>query len=109
MIQHRELAEGRWKEMSLLEQLSNIGSEVERALLWTSKTNPKYATKSFERALELIDLSFESNRSFSQLKELARTRELLVDYFSGTNEYQSSEEFWRKYFLHFTLALRKNH
>ena len=30
--QHKDLAAGRWKELPLFEQMSNIGSEVERAL-----------------------------------------------------------------------------
>jgi len=29
---HKELAEGRWFQLSLMEQLGNIGSEVGRAL-----------------------------------------------------------------------------
>lgn len=31
-LMHRELASGRWNELSLLEQMGHIGSEVERAL-----------------------------------------------------------------------------
>jgi hypothetical protein len=30
MIQHKELYNGRWNEMSLAKQLANIGSEVSR-------------------------------------------------------------------------------
>lgn len=106
--QRQSLAAGRWKEMSLLEQMSNIGSEVERALNWRAKDNEPFSQKALARALELLDLSLESTRDFPRLKELARTREGLVDYFYGPNEFQSSETIWRKYFLDFTLALRKN-
>lgn len=107
-LQHTNLASGRWKAMSLLEQLSNIGSEVDRAFHWKLKNNTASCYRSVERALELLDLSLESAQEFPRLKELARTRETLVDYFYGTNQYQSSEISWRKYFLYFTLALRKN-
>jgi hypothetical protein len=31
-VQHRELAAGRWFQLSLIEQPANTGSEVERAL-----------------------------------------------------------------------------
>lgn len=34
--QHAELAAGRWRTVSLMEQLGNIGSEVERAIKWRS-------------------------------------------------------------------------
>ena len=30
--QHKELAAGRWQQMPFIEQMANIGSEVERAL-----------------------------------------------------------------------------
>lgn len=94
--------------MPLAEQLSNIGSEVERALNWKAKNNSQYSQKAIERALELLDLSLDSTQEFPRLKELARIRETLTDYFYGTNQFQSSEGSWRKYFLNFTLFLRKN-
>ena len=39
MIQHKELANGRWSELSLSKQLSNIGSEVSRTIKWQEKNN----------------------------------------------------------------------
>jgi hypothetical protein len=32
--QHKSLASGRWWEMSLIEQMANIGSEAERSMKW---------------------------------------------------------------------------
>ena len=87
-IQHKELAAGRWKQMPFIEQMANIGSEV-------------------ERALELTDLTLESVSGFPRLKELARMREALVDSFCGSNQFKSSDELWRKYFLNFTYAARR--
>ena len=106
--QHRDLAAGRWKELSLIEQMANIGSEVERALNWRAKNNAEYSRKAFERALELVDLSLDAATKGSHLKELARLREALVDYFFGTNEFKSTEASWRKYFTAFTYAARKD-
>jgi len=105
--QHRELASGRWKELSLTEQMANIGSEVSRALRWQKKGNSEYCEKAVSRALELLDLSLECAGSFSQLKEMARLREAVVDYFYGENRFSSSEILWRKYFDHFNYAARK--
>jgi hypothetical protein len=105
--QHKELASGRWKELSLSEQMANIGSEVSRALNWRNKGNSEYCRKAASRALELVDLSLESAESFSKLKELARVREALVDYFYGSNEFSSSETLWRRYFDHFNYLARK--
>ncbi len=106
--QHQELAAGRWKAMSLLEQMANIGSEVDRALNWKAKNNSPFSQKAVNRALDLLDLSLASTSEFPRLKELARVREGLVDYFMGDNEYRSSGTLWHKYFLQFALALRKN-
>ena len=36
-LQHRDLAAGRWWELSLAEQLGNIGSEISRASRWTGR------------------------------------------------------------------------
>ncbi len=106
-IQHRELASGRWKQMPLMEQMANIGSEVERALNWQAKHNEEYSRKAIERALELTDLTLDSIREFSRLKEVARMREALVDYFYGKNQFKSTDLLWRKYFLSFTYAARR--
>ena len=41
------------------------------------------------------------------LKELARLREVVCDYFFGENEYQSSESNLMKYFDQFTMLVYK--
>lgn len=107
--QHKGLAGGRWKELPFLEQMANIGSEVERALNWQAKRNTAYCRQAFERALELMDLTLDSTKNFARLKELARLREAAVDYFFGTNEFMSTEASWKKYFSNFTYATRKNY
>ena len=105
--QHKELASGRWKALSLSEQMANIGSEVSRALNWMEKGNSAYCQKAAARALELLDLSLDCAESYSRLKELARLREAIVDFFFGTNQFSSSGILWRKYFDHFNYAARK--
>lgn len=107
--QHKELSAGRWKELSFLEQMANIGSEVERALNWQAKNNPDYCKKAVERALELLDLTIDCFNDFPHLKELLRAKEALLDYFFGKNEFASSDSLWRKYFFSFAYACRKNH
>ena len=106
---HRQLADGRWFDLSFLEQMANIGSEVERALNWKARNNAEYCRKAYERALELIDLTLADFRNRGRFKEIARVREAAVDYFSGTNEFMSSESLWRKYFLSFNYAARRNY
>lgn len=106
--QHKELASGKWKNMPLSAQMANIGSEINRALNWQKKGRPELSDKAVSRALELIDLSLDSVRPFSRIKEMARLREAVVDYFFGSNQFSSSEILWRKFFDHFNYAARKN-
>lgn len=106
--QHKGLAAGDWNKLSFFEQMSNIGSEVQRAVNWKRKNNIEYSQKASERALELTDLTLDSISGFARLKEVARLREAIVDYFFGTNQFISTNEAWEKYFLSFTYAARKN-
>jgi hypothetical protein len=107
--QHKDLAAGRWSQLSFLDQMANIGSEVERALNWRAKDNAAYSKKACERALELIDLTLEVTKKSAHFKEIARLREAIVDYFFDSNQFMSTENLWRSYFSHFTYAARRNH
>lgn len=108
MIYHKDLAEGRWQQFSLMEQLANVGSEVSRALNWREKKNLAYSEKAFFRALELLILTIADPKNVTRLKELTRLKEALGDYFVGENEFKSTPESWMKYFYHFTYAARKD-
>jgi hypothetical protein len=104
---HPELAGGRWQTLPLLEQLANVGSEVERALTWAAKSNPEYSLRALERGLELLDLTIADPRHRGRLRELTRLREILLDYFLGENEFGSSENNWRSYFRPYGVAVAR--
>jgi len=106
---HPEMAAGRWYALSLLEQLANTGSEVERALTWAAKENAAYSAKALDRALELLDLTMADPKNRHRLKEIARVREALLDYFIGSNEFGSSPASWHAYFQAYGMgvAIRK--
>jgi len=103
-VQHPTLAAGRWQAFSLMEQLANIGSEVERALNWRNKNHSEYSRLAFTRALELLNLTIADPRHRRRLKELTRLREALLDFFLGDNEFHSTEKSWRSYFYGFAYA-----
>jgi hypothetical protein len=106
--QHTELAAGRWKELSFFEQMANIGSEVERSIAWNAKGREDYGKRAFERALELMDLTIGDEKNRNRLRELLRVREAAVDYFICDNEYNSSDESWKRYFNCYLMAARRD-
>jgi hypothetical protein len=107
-MQHRELAAGRWLQLTFFEQMANIGSEIERTISWKKRSNPDYSNKAFERGLELIDLTIRDGKNRSRLRELTRVREILCDHFAFSNQYRSTDESWQKYFYAFTFAACRN-
>jgi hypothetical protein len=103
---HRELAGGRWRELTLAAQLGNAGAEVGRVLRWRGR-DERLAAAAFERALELLDLTLADPRWRNRRREIARARELLCDAVSGGREYGSTLEALDRYFLAFAVAARQ--
>ncbi len=82
-MQHQALDNGRWAEMSLPQQMANIGSETSRVYKALVAGKEERAEKAFERFQELIDLTIKYGRCNSTpsmrsalLEELCRLREL---------------------------------
>lgn len=82
--------------------MAHVGSEVERAIKWKNKGKAECSQLAFFRALELMDFTISDNNNIHRLSELCRTREVLVDYFFGDNQYKSTDLLWQKYFRAFT-------
>ena len=102
---HKGLTLERWCKFSTLEQLSNIGCDVERTIRWRLKNDLELSKDAFERVLELLDLMFADPKNHGpRLKELTRVREALVDYFMYDNQYGSSDKLWQDYFYYFACA-----
>src|SRR3990172_12060540 len=93
---HQELASGRWYRLKLVEQIANIGSEVERMIAFQEK-DKDFAKLALYRALELVDLTVADPKNKKRLKEILRLRELLVDFFFE-NRYKTEKDSWYRYF-----------
>jgi hypothetical protein len=106
-MHHSLILQERWQTLSLVEQMANIGSDVERALRWREKGNSNSERLAVERALELLDFTLDDRKNRGRLKEVARVREFVVDYFLGENIYGSDAAGWRKYFYGFAYLARK--
>ena len=85
-------AAARWAELALVDQLANVGSEVERAI----------------RALELFDLTAADPRWHGpRRREILRAREEFCRLFHGSDAAPGSAEGLRRYFLAFAVAARR--
>lgn len=106
---HQNLASGRWFEMTLSEQLGNVGSEIGRATSALSYGLEERKEKALVRALELLDLTLSDKRwnRAGRLREIARAREVCVDTFYGQQEYRTTPKDLENYFYHFALAARQ--
>lgn len=105
IIFHKELAQGRWFQMSLMEQLGNIGSEVGRAARTQGKNQKEFENAAL-RTLELFDLTLEDTRWVGRRREIARAREVFCDAVFGGQKYNSSLDSLTHYFDQFALAAR---
>ena len=104
---HPDLAAGRWLELSLANQLGNVGSEYERALNWKERGDKDRFEDAFARLLELLDLTIADPRWRNhRLKELTRLREAICDeLYSEVPEF-IHEPNLREYFLYFGILAR---
>jgi hypothetical protein len=106
MTFHKDI-EDRWPQMSIFDQMANIGAEVGRALKWKNKGNKEISLNAMYRALELIDLTIKDKKNKSKLSELCRMREVFLDHVIGENIYNSKDSDWDKYFYFFTVNRTK--
>jgi len=105
MMMHKDLTPERWFKFSIVEQLANVGSDIIRTIKWKQAGDLDASQKAFWRALELIDLTIADPKNKGpRLREIVRTREILVDHFAYDNEYNSTDESWQEYFFAFNYA-----
>jgi|SRR5450759_2647187 hypothetical protein len=104
---HANLGAGRWRELTLMEQLGNVGSEVGRASKAKAQANDARFEAALDRALELFDLTLADGRWATRRKEIARAREVVCDFLVGDNAYAGTAESLERYFLAFAVAARR--
>lgn len=103
---HKDIYESwRWFEMSIYEQLANIGAEVGRSLNNQISWNKERFNESILRTYELFDMSIDDKkfRKTPHLKEILMIRELVSDYFFSDNEYKSDKIFFDRYFFEMSV------
>lgn len=102
---HKDLNAAHWYRFTILEQLANVGCDIERTIQWRNSGDMENSRQAFERALELLDLTIaDPKNAGGSRKELVRVREFLISYFLYDNEYSFTDEYWQQYFFDFNYA-----
>lgn len=68
----------KWFELSLVQQMINIGNEVKRGLKFDS--DPDKKNMFFEKAIQYTQLTIEDSKNVHVLPELLISKEVLEDY-----------------------------
>lgn len=105
---HQGLAAGRWHTLTLLEQLANVGSEVDRAIQAHASGRAARRDAALGRALELFDLTAADARwRGPRRREVLRAREEFCRLFFADDVPAGSAASLSRYFLWFAVAARR--
>jgi len=94
----------RWYEMSVGEQISNIGSEVGRAIRYKNKGDDQKASNFCNKAIEFFEIIKKDPKNVYRQGEFSFCIEELKDYFLGDNYYGTTDEMLIKYYDAFLSA-----
>ena len=94
----------RWIQFAPAQQLGNIGSEITRARIREEENDMNGRNQALLVALELIDLSLDDARWNSGVKEIARLREVVADWYADTHVYNIPRKKIEEYCVSFLLA-----
>jgi hypothetical protein len=104
MAIHTDLAAGKWRKITLAEQLANIGSEIGRVLHWQRAKDVQQKRLALKRALELMRLTISDQRWPShRRKEILVLRSVVRDTFMGKNRTHTRPKTLKAYFMPFAL------
>ena len=104
---HKELADGRWRELPFALQMGNIGSEVSRAVNSKLRGNYDRMTNAAYRAIELFELTIEDNLNYpGRLAELCRGKEEFLDYIFGENTFKTDPKRLVRYYDQFVSLVK---
>lgn len=98
----------RWGDLTVVEQLAHVGSEVERALRAHEGGHVERGAFALARALELFDLTATDPRwRGARRREILRAREEFCAHLLGERGATTSAAGLRKYFLAFAVLARR--
>ena len=109
-VLHKNAAREGWARLALVEQLGNVGSEVERAIRAHEGGRRDRFEGALERALELFDLTAADSRwRGHRCQEILRAREEFCCLFFDPDVPPDSARGLRRYFFGFAWVARALH
>lgn len=95
-----------WSQMTLFEQMGNIGSEVGRAIAAKKRGKQMWMQGAFYRGIDLCNVTITqwAKRYPGRVKELLYAREQFAQYIIAGKEDPTLET----YFFQYALVARKN-
>lgn len=100
------MAAGRWRELTLAEQLGNIGSEVSRVRAAEERGDRERRNRSLDRAIELADMTLAGEDKERRCLELGRLRDALRAIRGNADSVMSLADL-EHYCLPFAILARK--
>ena len=102
-----EIDRERWAQLSIFEQMGNIGAEVGRAVNATRAGKDKRAQGAIDRAVDLLDATVEVlvAQKSPRVKEVLRAREEFLRLFFDDTFEEDADNIVR-YFNLFAIAAR---
>jgi hypothetical protein len=97
----------RWRKWTFYQQMGNIASELSRAIRFNENQDGPHLDASLRRLLELVELTIEDPQNRGRLRELCRFKEVVGDWYCGTNVYSVRPESLLNYAMDFALLARK--
>jgi len=92
----------RWAQLTVFEQMGNIGSEVGRTMAAMRRGDSVSGEAAVRRALDLFDATVASWSDEGRLRELLRARELFLVSVENKEPDQKLDD----YFFNFALVAR---
>lgn len=87
-----------WFAMPIGVQISNVGSEVHRAINWKNKGDIQKRNSFCMKAIEFLELMKKDPKNCYRKGELSCCIDELADYLMGENMYNTTEEQLIKYY-----------
>ena len=97
------MSKDRWEQLSISQQMMNIGGELERAVAWKNKNDTEKMYHFLDIVREWMGLTMADPKNRGRIGELVVVQEEYEDFF-GENHWKNTDETMMKYWNSFLSA-----